>query len=220
MKKRGKPAVAVIRVRVDGPDAASIRHGCRVSRNGSQSPPGGGVPPYRRLDDNRRHGIHTHYFSYDPDSVPFLQAWPRMREDAERILDRVEAAGVRLWRDPFEGTLPPDYEVIAVNGTTVDDLDGETLVLAPRWPPGFRRQPSSGDGFCKTGRKPYDVAVAAILLRCHRLLPDEFAIRSDGEWDGEWRYGDRMPTPGLFSARDVVAELFGDNATECPFERN
>jgi hypothetical protein len=29
-----------------------------------------------------------------------------------------------------------------------------------------------------------------------------------------------MPTPGLFSARDVVAELFGDNVAECPFDRD
>lgn len=43
--------------------------------------------------------------------------------------------------------------------------------------------------FCKTSRKPYDVAVSAILLRCHQLSPDALDIASDGGSDHEWRHG-------------------------------
>ncbi|MFC6018816.1 hypothetical protein ACFP2T_21720 [Plantactinospora solaniradicis] len=164
---------------------------------------------------------YTHYFSYAPESAPFRQAWPRMRVDAALILDRVEATGVRLCRDPFEGTMPPEYEVIAVNGSVDDEQYCEPLVLAPRWP-GSRHLTSDGRvvGFCKTGRHPYDLAVTAILLRCHRLLPDGFAIHSDGAWDAEWRWGDRVPSRGLPSPRFLVAELFGDDAPDCPFDRD
>ncbi|AVT40223.1 hypothetical protein [Plantactinospora sp. BB1] len=163
---------------------------------------------------------YTHYFSYRPRSPSFLAAWPRMRADAERILDRVATAGVRLCRDPFEGTLPPEYEVIAVNGDREREESCEPLVLAPRWP-GYRQERADGrvTGFCKTGRHPYDLAVSAILLRCHRLLPDGFAIHSDGGWDAEWRDGRRGPHPVLPSARDLVAELFGDEVSSCPFDR-
>ncbi|MFD0972600.1 hypothetical protein [Plantactinospora endophytica] len=169
---------------------------------------------------------YTHYFSYFPRSDGFRAAWPRMRADAALILDRVEAAGVRLRRDPFGGSLPAEYEVIAVNGSVADEEDGEPLVIAPRWPV---RRFEGDDGrlvnFCKTGRHPYDLAVTAILLRCHRLLPDGFAIHSDGGWDTEWRHGRQRRAPLLPSAsllpspRDLVAELFGDEATDSPLDR-
>ena len=165
---------------------------------------------------------YTHYFSYDPDSEPFIEAFPRMQEDAERILDYVEAAGVRICRDPFDGTLPREYKVIAFNGSVEDELDREPLVIMLRWPgPSYRNSDGRILGFCKTGGfLPYDPAVAAVLLRCHRLLPGGFAINSDGLWDGEWLYGDRKPTTGLLSARIIVRELFGDNDTSCPFDPN
>jgi hypothetical protein len=161
---------------------------------------------------------YTHYFSYHPDTPAFRAAWPGMRADADRVLDRVEAAGIRLCRDPFEGTLPPEYEVIAFNGSMDDDLCGEPLVVAPRLP-GPSRRTESGRviHFCKTGRNPYDVAVATILLRCHRLLPDQFSINSDGAWDAEWWYGESRPS-GLLSARGLAAELFGDEDPACPFD--
>jgi hypothetical protein len=86
-----------------------------------------------------------------------------MRADTALILDRVEATGIRLCRDPFEGTTPPEYEVIAVNGSMDDEQYCEPLVLAPRWP-GRRHLTNGGRviGFCKTGRHPYDLAVTAI----------------------------------------------------------
>ncbi|MEQ4300853.1 hypothetical protein ABNF97_05580 [Plantactinospora sp. B6F1] len=164
---------------------------------------------------------YTHYFSYFPRSAEFRAVWPRMWADAELILDRVETAGVRLCRDPFDGNLPAEYEVIAVNGDGERDEYGEPLVLAPRWP-GYRQQSADGrlTGFCKTGREPYDLAVTTILLRCHRLLPDGFAIHSDGGWEAEWRHGRQLPPPVLPSARDLVAELFGDEVTACPFDHH
>jgi hypothetical protein len=164
---------------------------------------------------------YTHYFSYDPDSPAFIEAWPSLREDSGRVLDRVEAAGIRIDRDTFGGTLPPEYELIAFNGPADDvELYCEPLTVKLSWP----GQPPRGTGenrvaaFCKTGRLPYDVAVAAFLLRCHKLMPDEFAINSDGRWDDEWRGGAMRPAPGGLSARGVVAELFGDDDPACPFD--
>lgn len=62
---------------------------------------------------------------------------------------------------------------------------------------------------CTTSRKPYDLAVSAILLRCTLLLPQAFAVASDGAWDAEWAHG---ATPGTtaprLGARTVIANLF------------
>ena len=67
-------------------------------------------------------------------------------------------------------------------------------------------------GFCKTARKPYDIAVTSMLLRCRHLAPDAFLIASDGAWDLEWASGatrrERAGPPAL-GAIDVVALLFG-----------
>ena len=53
--------------------------------------------------------------------------------------------------------------------------------------------------FCKTAGKPYDLAVCVVLLRCHVVAPEVFAIGSDGDWDRDWT----MP-------RAVYTDLFGD----------
>lgn len=41
----------------------------------------------------------------------------------------------------------------------------------------------------QTARKPYDIAVTSILLRCRHIAPDAFVIGSDGEWTHEWQHG-------------------------------
>lgn len=62
-------------------------------------------------------------------------------------------------------------------------------------------------GFCKTARKPYDLAVCLTLIICKHFAPDEFTISTDGTWDEDW-----------LEARKVFKKLFGFD-TECPFEK-
>ena len=85
---------------------------------------------------------------------------------------------------------------------------GEAFQLLAPLPVLPQGQPTA-TAFCTTGRKPYDLAVSAILLRCALLLPQAFAISSDGAWDREWAYG---ATPGAaappLGARAVIADLF------------
>ena len=95
------------------------------------------------------------------------------------------------------------------------DLDYETFALAA---PGFGGPPRTE--FCKTGRRPYDLAVAAVLLRCRLLLPGVFLIGSDGDWEREWLTG-AIPdlagrTAGL-GARRLLAGLFDDVPQDNPF---
>lgn len=71
----------------------------------------------------------------------------------------------------------------------------------PSWDPDAKE---SFD-FCKTARKPYDLAVCLVLLSMKRHAPRSVRLGSDGDWDGEWT-----------QARMVYKELFGVEP-KCPF---
>jgi hypothetical protein len=153
---------------------------------------------------------YTHYFDYEPTDPRFQRAWPQMVSDTRKIVARVHSAGIVL-RNPF-GAGPPVVSVdtaIALNGDETQDLSCEPLVLVPREDPPYRQY-----GFCKTGRFPYDLAVMAVLLRCHLLAPDAFTFHSDGRWDEDWQ----RPWYNGLSGRGVVADLFGSSPVASPFD--
>jgi hypothetical protein len=162
---------------------------------------------------------YTHRYSYCTTAAAFQHAWPQMVADARRIVERVEAAGVVL-RQPGDESPPVTDECILVNGEAAEELDGEPLVIR-RTTGGM--QPAGCDRtgnvrtFCKTHRFPYDLAVCAILLRCHRLAPEAFSIDSDGDWDDEWADGAQGPRVKGLSARGLVSELFGEIPAASPF---
>jgi hypothetical protein len=176
-------------------------------------------------------GDDTHFFAYDPNEPSFIGAWTQMVDDARAIGGYVEATlGMALaGRD---GCDVPEFTErrIFLNGTAHDGLHLENLMIDSqpwrRWDElaaegetaaadalstQFRR-----DGFvwafCNTGRKPYDVAVRAILLRCSHLAPGSFVIESDGDSEHEWLHavccwrGHRLPGSAPV---EVVRTLFG-----------
>lgn len=67
----------------------------------------------------------------------------------------------------FNGPRPEDYEGFAFPGL----LEGEPF-------PSLR--PGHHYGFCKTGRRPYDLAVQAFLLVAKAHLGEHLALSSDG----------------------------------------
>ncbi|WP_412518935.1 hypothetical protein K8Z49_12845 [Actinomadura madurae] len=162
---------------------------------------------------------YTHYYRYAPSDPAFRSAWPRIVADARRIVERVGAGGILLNDIPDD--LPPvTDERILFTGSVADELDGEPLEIRPTadHPQPFQYDPPrSIRTFCKTNRHPYDLAVCAVLLRCHMLAPEAFYIDSDGEWDDEWANGATKPPPLGLSPRALVAELFGDVPTANPF---
>lgn len=151
---------------------------------------------------------YTHYWSVQRSHPDYATAWLTIIDDTRRIIDAVRATGVVIaGPDGYRRPVLDPAEGIAFNGDATTDLDYEALVLRP---------PSLALGytraFCKTGRRPYDLAVAAVLLRARLLLPDVFLIRSDGGWDGEWAHGVLPGVPGAgttVAPRQLVAALFG-----------
>ncbi|WIN00021.1 hypothetical protein ACTOB_003696 [Actinoplanes oblitus] len=121
---------------------------------------------------------YTHYWQYQPASAAYAAVWPRIVADTRRILTEIGTTIALAGPDGTGTPLLDLTEGIAYNGARPDDF--ETFDLAP---PGASDRPW---GFCKTERRPYDLAVTATLLRCHLLLPDEFGIGSDGNLDSDW----------------------------------
>jgi hypothetical protein len=88
------------------------------------------------------------------------------------------------------------------------DNGHETFLITREMSDYSIRDPESGESFdfCKTARKPYDVAVCLVLLSIARHAPKSFSISSDGDWDVEWS-----------EARKIYKELFGVEV-DCPWE--
>jgi hypothetical protein len=103
---------------------------------------------------------------------------------------------------------PKDPEV---NGETIrfngwGDEGHETFHMTRKKPePTFIS--SDSFGFCKTARKPYDIAVCLTLLLCKHHAPEAITVESDGSWEKDW-----------MEARKVFKKLFSFEA-HFPFEK-
>lgn len=107
-------------------------------------------------------------------------ATPAVISDACSIID---ASGIAI-HGP-DGTGSPELTVedgIWLNGSEALDEDYETFHL-----PGTNGTDDTGlDNFCKTGRRPYDTVIAAILVSA--LVRNGQAFTSDGQWS-DWAAG-------------------------------
>jgi hypothetical protein len=56
--------------------------------------------------------------------------------------------------------------------------------------------------YCKTSRRPYDLAVRLCLLWVHSAAPGVLRITSDGTWDDDW-----------MDAREAYEKIFGQEPT-------
>jgi len=118
-----------------------------------------------------------------------------------QILDHCTDKKIVLAREydsPKSGNpeVTPDH--IRFNGWK--DEGHETFLVTrerpdlPSWDPAAKE---SFD-FCKTARKPYDLAVCLVLLSMSRHAPRSVRVGSDGDWEMEWT-----------EARRVYKEMFG-----------
>lgn len=140
---------------------------------------------------------YTHYFTH---SKRFTNAeWANVRRDVLAILGAATGDGVEFgdgmgekhldalpdaFTDHGDGSGP----CLWINGVGEDSH--ETFVIYQnRRPLGDWQKPSRrGWDFCKTARKPYDVAVSAILAYLESMHPEKFSASSDGSPD-DWQAG-------------------------------
>lgn len=162
--------------------------------------------------------LYSHSWVYQPIDQPWAAVWPQILTDTARILARTIELGIPVCGPDGCGTPVIDlHHGIAFNGAGAARAEALRLAAPHRNPhPSPCGIPAPATGYCPTGRNPYDVAVAAVLLRCHLLLGDDFLLSSDGDWDLEWAFGVRIGQPG---ARHLVTALFGTTPAQSPLHR-
>lgn len=91
-----------------------------------------------------------------------------------------------------------DHDKIAFNGIEEGDLGHETFGL---------RVGDEGFEFCKTARKPYDLAVCMMLIALKNHLKDSVEISTDGG-DEEWEQPIKLYKK-LFPTRKIYLNFLG-----------
>ncbi|WP_436536031.1 hypothetical protein [Actinoplanes sp. HUAS TT8] len=153
---------------------------------------------------------YTHYWSVLVNDPGYQHMWPQLVADTARIIDAVRRAGIAIagphgWGLPV---LDPGC-AISFNGAAEPGLSADTFTLAA--PTIDEERPVWTANFCKTNLRPYDVAVAAVLLRARLLSPHALILSSDGTWNKQWKYGRKLPGTRRRgpSARGLITTLFG-----------
>ncbi len=153
---------------------------------------------------------YTHYWGLLANDPGYHALWPQIVTDTARILDAVRRVGIGItgphgWGLPV---LDPGCD-ISFNGNAEPGLAADTFALPV--PVRDDERPVWTANFCKTNRLPYDLAVTAVLLRCHLLVPHALTISSDGSWNSQWKASRKLPGTRrrVPSARALTSTLFG-----------
>jgi hypothetical protein len=140
---------------------------------------------------------YTNYY-YQKKNLTQKQ-WEKVCLETFQILDYCKGKKIEL---AFECDVPKPPEVsndmIRFNG--VNNEGHETFIFFKKKPEvqAFQTDSKEYFYFCKTARKPYDLAVCLVLLSLANHAPKSVTLGSDGDWDVEWT-----------EARRVYKELFG-----------
>lgn len=130
---------------------------------------------------------YTHYWSYDEDLN--RQNLSHALVDAAKVVRAVQEQGIVLCGGLGEGEPEISEFGIMLNGDASQDLDHETFKfpMSPEYAAGTKERLGSLWDFTKTARKPYDLAVCAILLVLKHHLGNQIRISSDGDREeDEW----------------------------------
>jgi hypothetical protein len=159
---------------------------------------------------------YAHRYAYLPADPAWARVWPQILSDTRTIIEMVRRTGIVVaGPDGYRRPILDPVEGIGCNGDAISDLDGNPFALLAPLPTG--RVPVASAA-CRTGRKPYDLAVTTILLHCVQLVPEVFVIDSDGGWDTDWLLGPRTASGrAVVSARELVGQLFDPVPPASPF---
>ena len=139
---------------------------------------------------------YTHYWSHDA-KLNGRRLYSALN-DCRKIVDEVQRRGVILRGGLGEGE-PQVSEGIWLNGDGEDSHDTFGFPLTGKVSEDATRLHGCFWDFCKTVRKPYDLAVCAILLVLKHHLGSQIRISSDGGREPEeW-----------IPAEELVKEVLG-----------
>jgi hypothetical protein len=138
---------------------------------------------------------YTHYF---PQSRSFdAREWQQVKEDCKKIIASCIGQSIPLQYE-FNDSRPVVINENHVRFNGVGNDGHETFFVSKKMTHrDYEDKSQPAFQFCKTARKPYDLAVCLCLLRIKAIAPDAIGLSSDGSWDGEW-----------VTARQQYQELF------------
>jgi hypothetical protein len=113
---------------------------------------------------------YTHHYAIrNWNSEEWQSIWPQLIEDTNLILEASDVPVCGPFVDNQPGVLQPPMvsfeKGIKLNGVWDDANDPFILSAEPH------------HGWCKTNEKPYDLAVACILLRAYMLAKDQVYVK-------------------------------------------
>jgi hypothetical protein len=154
---------------------------------------------------------YTHYFTQTRDFTK--KQWTEVCENITEILKDVQhVQGISLANGAGEpGTQPEVNENhIMLNG--VGDDAYETLAVNRVRPAKERWQARRGTDFCKTARKPYDLAVTTVLSYLS-TVEENFSVSSDG-CGSDWLAGveeARRALPRFANVLDIPMDVMRED---------
>ena len=117
---------------------------------------------------------YTNYWTVEKEFTE--QEWKTIRKEYDYI------------KENFDEVIIEDQskneDEIVFNGLRKDDNDHETFVLSKVFRDPWYRGDNIKFNFCKTARKPYDLAVWHMLTFAKMVAPNSIKISRDG-----WSYG-------------------------------
>lgn len=153
---------------------------------------------------------YTHYWTQTRNLT--AEEWKDAQEHIGAILKHVEhIQGVPLGNAEGKPGTTPDIVPAAIMFNGVGDDAHETCRIVPKrekeWEGG-----RLGGGFCKTARKPYDVAVTAVLAYL-ATVAESHRVSSDGD-GSEWLLGveiAREALPRFANVLDIPRPIMEDD---------
>ena len=134
---------------------------------------------------------YTHYWSHDENLDP--SALIRALNDCREVAAAVQNRGIIL-RGP-DGTGEPEVSELGIDLNGDGEESHETFSFPIRGEDAQTAKRLYGCrwAFCKTARKPYDLAVCAMLLVFKHHLGDQVRLASDGRRrPDEWLPAERL----------------------------
>ncbi len=151
---------------------------------------------------------YSHSWAYHPTSRRYRALWPVLLCDIAVILTHLDELGIAISGPDSTGEPICDASGIAFNGTAAQGSSQPLTLASPHGDPypSPCGTPAATSGTCDTASLPYDLAVTAVLLRCHHWLGHDFGIRSShARWDTEWLHGVRPGCRVSFSVAKYQA---------------
>ena len=132
---------------------------------------------------------YTHYWRSTSEFPP--AKWEAAILDIKKIVNNQRELLAYEYNQPSK---PPAVTKVMVRFNGRGEEGHETFLVKPK---------DKDFQFCKTARKPYDLAVCACLIAFKKHLGADIELSSDGDWDEEWK-----------PARQLCVDLLGYSADD------